>query len=135
MSETQPTVINKRATDRRDLEIGKRIRALRLERGISQTELGNMVGVTFQQIQKYEKGANRVAAGRLHRLSEVLKAPITFFYAEPASGHDDVEIDSIDIGLGFLESPGAVRLVRAYSRIQDVEMKRTLVDLAEKIAG
>src|SRR6516165_6620857 len=85
--------INKRASDLRNRKIGHLIRALRLERGMSQTELGNLIGVTFQQIQKYEKGANRVAAGRLHRLSEVLKAPITFFYAEPASAHNDVDID------------------------------------------
>jgi transcriptional regulator with XRE-family HTH domain len=127
---------NKRSGDPRDMEIGKRIRALRLERGLSQTELGNLLGVTFQQIQKYEKGANRVAAGRLQRVAEALEVPITFFYAGNVTAtHEAVETDTVDVGLGFLETAGAVRLVRAFSRIQDPEMRRALVELTEKIAG
>ncbi|MGA2125067.1 MAG: helix-turn-helix transcriptional regulator [Xanthobacteraceae bacterium] len=127
--------MNKRSGDPRDAEIGKRIRALRLERGLSQTELGNLLGVTFQQIQKYEKGANRVAAGRLQRVAEALEVPITFFYAGSTGEHENIEADSVDVGLGFLETAGAVRLVRAFSRIQDPEMRRALVELTEKIAG
>jgi transcriptional regulator with XRE-family HTH domain len=133
---TREGVTNKRSGDPRDMEIGKRIRALRLERGLSQTELGNLLGVTFQQIQKYEKGANRVAAGRLQRVAEALEVPITFFYAGNATeSHETVESDTVDVGLGFLETAGAVRLVRAFSRIQDPEMRRALVELTEKIAG
>ena len=129
-------VANKRSGDPRDTEIGKRIRALRLERGLSQTELGNLLGVTFQQIQKYEKGANRVAAGRLQRVAEALEVPITFFYAgNAAETLEAAESDTVDVGLGFLETAGAVRLVRAFSRIQDPEMRRALVELTEKIAG
>jgi transcriptional regulator with XRE-family HTH domain len=124
---------NKRSADTRDLEIARRIRAIRLERGLSQTELGALIGVTFQQIQKYEKGANRVASGRLHRLCEALDVPITFFYAAVAD--EDANTDSVDVGLGFLETAGAVRLVRAFSRVKDPEMRRTLVELAEGIAG
>jgi transcriptional regulator with XRE-family HTH domain len=125
--------VNKRASDLRDRKIGQRIRALRLERGISQTELGNLIGVTFQQIQKYEKGANRVAAGRLHRIAETLRVPITFFYAEPEN--DEMEIDSVEAGLQFLDSELAVRLGRAFSRIQDVKVKQLFVELIEKLAG
>jgi transcriptional regulator with XRE-family HTH domain len=128
-------VANKRSGDPRDTEIGKRIRALRLERGLSQTELGNLLGVTFQQIQKYEKGANRVAAGRLQRVAEALEVPITFFYAGNTETNEAPETDTVDVGLGFLETAGAVRLVRAFSRIQDPEMRRALVELTEKIAG
>jgi transcriptional regulator with XRE-family HTH domain len=126
----------KRSGDPRDVEIGKRIRALRLERGLSQTELGTALDVTFQQVQKYEKGSNRVAAGRLHRVAEALAVPITFFYAggdEKARDRDEDE-DSVDVGLGFLETAGAVRLVRAYSRITDPTMRRALVELVEKMA-
>ena len=131
----QEGTLNKRSGDPRDVEIGKRIRALRLERGLSQTELGNLLGVTFQQIQKYEKGANRVAAGRLQRVAESLDVPITFFYSGNAEQSESAESDSVDVGLGFLETAGAVRLVRAFSRIQDPEMRRALVELTEKIAG
>jgi transcriptional regulator with XRE-family HTH domain len=136
MNSVREITVNKRSGDPRDVEIGKRMRALRLERGLSQTELGNLLGVTFQQIQKYEKGANRVAAGRLQRVAEALEVPITFFYAGSTSGEpENVETDSVDVGLGFLETAGAVRLVRAFSRIQDPEMRRALVELTEKIAG
>jgi transcriptional regulator with XRE-family HTH domain len=135
-STRETTVVNKRSGDPRDTEIGKRIRALRLERGLSQTELGNLLGVTFQQIQKYEKGANRVAAGRLQRVAESLDVPITFFYSGSPSDSDGTSVnDTVDVGLGFLETAGAVRLVRAFSRIQDPEMRRALVELTEKIAG
>ena len=128
-------MMKKRSGDPRDAEIGRRMRALRLERGLSQTELGTMLGVTFQQIQKYEKGANRVAAGRLQRVAESLQIPITFFYAGNGMPENEPQGDTVDAGLGFLETAGAVRLVRAYSRISDPAMRRALVDLTEKIAG
>lgn len=126
--------MKKRTGDPRDVEIGRRIRALRLERGLSQTELGNLLGITFQQIQKYEKGANRVAAGRLQRIAEALDVPITFFYSGSTDRKARVDEDSIDVGLSFLETAGAVRLVRAYSKIEDRRMRRALVELTERIA-
>jgi len=135
MTSTHPAPINKRSGDARDSEIGRRIRALRLERGLSQTELGNLLGVTFQQVQKYEKGANRVAAGRLQRVAEALTVPITFFYEGSTSEEDHGDSDTVDVGLGFLKTAGAVRLVRAFSRIKDPEMRRVVMDLAEKIAA
>ena len=124
----------KRSGDPRDTEIGRRIRALRLERGLSQTDLGTLLDVTFQQVQKYEKGVNRVAAGRLQRVAKALEVPITFFYAGEGEELSGSDVDSIDVGLGFLETAGAVRLVRAYSRIKDPLMRRALVELTEKIA-
>jgi transcriptional regulator with XRE-family HTH domain len=128
--------MKKRSGDPRDAEIGRRIRALRLERGLSQTELGNFLGVTFQQIQKYEKGSNRVAAARLERVAELLGVPITFFYTGPeAIGPRTGSVDSVNAGLEFLETAGAVRLVRAYSKIHDPSMRRALVELTERIAG
>jgi transcriptional regulator with XRE-family HTH domain len=126
--------MKKRTGDPRDVEIGRRIRALRLERGLSQTELGNLLGITFQQIQKYEKGANRVAAGRLQRIAEALDVPITFFYSGSTDRKARADEDSVDVGLSFLETAGAVRLVRAYSKIEDRRMRRALVELTERIA-
>jgi transcriptional regulator with XRE-family HTH domain len=126
--------MKKRTGDPRDIEIGRRIRALRLERGLSQTELGNLLGITFQQIQKYEKGANRVAAGRLQRIAEALDVPITFFYSGSPDRKARADEDSVDVGLSFLETAGAVRLVRAYSKIEDRRMRRALVELTERIA-
>src|SRR5436305_3358938 len=70
----------KRRATAEDIEIGRKIRALRLERGLSQTGLADGIGLTFQQVQKYEKGTNRVSAGRLHKIAELLNTPIMFFY-------------------------------------------------------
>lgn len=134
-STSKKPAVNKRSAEPRDVEIGKRIRALRLERGLSQTELGELVGVTFQQIQKYERGANRVSAGRLQRIAQVLETPITFFYVDPGFAEEGVPFDSGEAGFSFLGTAGAIRLVRAYSRISDPDMRRALVNLTEGIAG
>jgi transcriptional regulator with XRE-family HTH domain len=128
--------MKKRSGDPRDAEIGRRIRALRLERGLSQGELGNFVGLTFQQIQQYEMGATRVAAARLERIAEMFGVPITFFYTGPeAIGGPTGSGDSVNAGLEFLDSAGAVRLVRAYSKIHDPGLRRALVELTECLAG
>ena len=122
-----------KAPDARDVDVGRRIRAQRLVCRMSQTELANNLGVTFQQVQKYEKGVNRVGAGRLARIAEVLNVPISFFFSgdhtPPAAD------DSVNSGLSFLETAGAVRLVRAYAQIEDPQIRRALVDLSEEIAG
>src|SRR5437868_14333485 len=71
----------KRRAGAEDIEIGRKIRALRLQRGLSQSALAEGIGLTFQQVQKYEKGTNRVSAGRLQRIAELLQVPVTFFYS------------------------------------------------------
>lgn len=124
-----------RSPDPRDREVGQRIRAQRLIRKMSQEELGDSLGITFQQIQKYEKGANRVAAGRLIRIAEVLGMPVGFFLegaAGPAAGPAN---DGVNSALSFLKTAGAVRLLRAYNRIDTSEVRQALVELAEQIAG
>ena len=119
--------------DARDVDVGRRIRAQRLVHCMSQKELANSLGVTFQQVQRYEKGVNRVAAGRLARIAEVLKLPVSFFFG---GDHTPSEADErVNSGLRFLETSGAIRLVRAYTRIEDPQIRRALVDLAEEIAG
>ena len=127
-------VLSKKSPHPRDADVGRRIRARRLERGMSQSELGSKLGVTFQQIQKYEKGVNRVGAGRLYQIAEVLSIPVSFFFGGNEGGRGQKE-DSIDAGFRFLETAGAIRIVRAYSRIEDLGIRRTLVALAERIAG
>ena len=123
---------NAKAPDGRDAEVGHRIRAQRLVRGMSQKELGNSLGVTFQQVQKYEKGLNRVGAGRLARIAEVLNLEVSFFFG---GDHMPSEADGrVNSGVRFLETAGAVRLVRAYGQIEDPQIRRALVDLAEEIA-
>jgi transcriptional regulator with XRE-family HTH domain len=134
----------RRSRDPRDLEVAKRVRALRLQRGISQTELGGVLDVTFQQVQKYETGTNRISAGRLHQIAEVLDVPVTYFYA----GTEGNGIDgngaatemlpsppSLDAEFDLLQSAHAIRLVRAYARITDRGVRLKLLKLAECIAN
>jgi transcriptional regulator with XRE-family HTH domain len=124
--------MTRRGGDPRDAEIGQRVRALRVQRGLSQTELGNLISVTFQQVQKYEKGANRISAGRLQRIAEVLGVPVAYFFAAAehrqgsnGAGHD------VDI----LQAEGALRLARAFARIKEPGVRLQLLRLTEAIAG
>jgi transcriptional regulator with XRE-family HTH domain len=124
--------MTRRGGDPRDAEIGQRVRALRLQRGLSQTELGQLISVTFQQVQKYEKGANRISAGRLQRIAEVLGVPVAYFFAAP--GDKETSDAAGDEGV-FLQAEGALRLARAYARIKEPGVRLQLLRLTEAIAG
>jgi transcriptional regulator with XRE-family HTH domain len=124
--------MTRRGGDPRDAEIGQRVRALRLQRGLSQTELGQLISVTFQQVQKYEKGTNRISAGRLQRIAEVLGVPVAYFFAAPAD--KEPSNAAADEG-GFLQAEGALRLARAYARIKEPGIRLQLLRLTEAIAG
>jgi transcriptional regulator with XRE-family HTH domain len=123
----------RRSRDPRDLEIAKKVRALRLQRGMSQTELGGVLEVTFQQVQKYETGSNRISAGRLQQIAEVLDVPAAYFYAGLDDGEAQRTIPA-EPEVDLLQSAHAVRLVRAYSRITDRRTRLKLLKLAECIA-
>jgi transcriptional regulator with XRE-family HTH domain len=101
-----------------------------VSRQISQTELGDKLGVSFQQIQKYENGANRIAAGRLQRISEIFDVPIGIFF-----GTTDSQVTDDDRVLDFLQTANAIRLVKAFAAIQNAKQRRALVRLAEEIAA
>jgi transcriptional regulator with XRE-family HTH domain len=116
------------------MEIAKRVRALRLQRGISQTELGSVLDVTFQQVQKYETGTNRISAGRLQQIAEVLDVPVTYFYAGIENNDEVPATPAVDTEFDLLQSAHAIRLVRAYSRINDRGVRLKLLKLAECIA-
>jgi transcriptional regulator with XRE-family HTH domain len=123
-----PAKKNQRSAGKPDTELGKRIRLRRVEQGISQGELGDKLGVSFQQVQKYEKGVNRVGAARLQQIATALDVPVTFFY----DGDGKVrEVES----LLFLDSSFSLRLLRAYTKIKDQTVQRQLVNLVEGIAG
>ena len=96
----------------KDLEIGQRIRARRLLCRLSQTELADAIGVTFQQVQKYEQGVNRVGAGRLARIAEVLSVPVAFFF-DGAAG-PKATAGRVNEALGLLRTAGAMRLAQAF---------------------
>jgi transcriptional regulator with XRE-family HTH domain len=120
--------VKPRSTGKSDIELGKRIRLRRVEQQISQTELGDKIGVTFQQVQKYEKGVNRVGAARLQEIATALDVPVTFFYDGDGKAR---EVES----LLFLDSTFSLRLLRAYAKIKDQTVQRQLVSLMESIAA
>jgi transcriptional regulator with XRE-family HTH domain len=112
-------------------QIGERIAAFRKMRGISQSALGEAVGVTFQQVQKYEKGTNRASAGRLQQIAGVLGVPLTSFFDDVA-GEDGPVPSEI---LSELKQPGAADLLRIYASIRSSDLRRSLVQIARELAG
>ncbi|MCZ7658700.1 MAG: helix-turn-helix domain-containing protein [Xanthobacteraceae bacterium] len=119
-----------------DVEVGHRIRIQRLARGMSQTALATHLGVTFQQVQKYEKGVNRVGAGRLTRIAEVLGVPVnTFFTGKEVLDDDEIRASGEASPLKLLTVPGAFRLLRAYSELDDSNLRRSIVDLVVQMSG
>jgi transcriptional regulator with XRE-family HTH domain len=122
-----------RKPDPVDIEVGQRIKIQRLAAGLSQTELGGSIGVTFQQVQKYEKGANRVGAGRLTQIARGLQIPVNTFF----EGHDHIEKAGQQGGvspLSLITHPHAFRLLQAYSTLTDGELRRSIVELVERVA-
>jgi len=122
----------KKKPDPVDIEVGHRIRARRISLEISQETLATALGLTFQQVQKYEKGTNRVSASRLTHIAKALKIPVSALISPDAeAGQVGAEAGS---DFEFLAQPGAIRLLRAFSRIQNRELKRMVVEMAETIA-
>jgi transcriptional regulator with XRE-family HTH domain len=130
MAGRSPDKTIKHRGDPEDKEIGRRIRALRIAKGVSQTTLADGLGLTFQQVQKYEKGANRVSAARLQKIAGMLDTPITFFFGESGARTKKQHQDS---GVGVIQSLGAMRLLRAYAEISSAATKHALVLVAEAL--
>jgi transcriptional regulator with XRE-family HTH domain len=117
-----------RSSGKPEIEMGKKIRLRRVEQRLSQSDLGEKLGLSFQQIQKYEKGANRVGASRLQQIATALDVPVTFFYDDSDGKAKEVE------SLLFLDSAFSLRLLRAYSNIEDQAVRRQMVSLMEAVA-
>jgi transcriptional regulator with XRE-family HTH domain len=115
-----------------DVHVGERIRMWRTERKISRVTLGAAIGLTEQQIQKYETGANRIGASRLQQICSVLEIPVSFLF-EDTLGSSPGESGMQDI-IDFMESEEGVRFVAAFSRITDRKMRRGIARLAGRIA-
>lgn len=112
-----------------DLAVGARIRLLRKVRGLSQQALAEVAGVTFQQIQKYERGANRVSASMLARIASALDTPVSEMFGESASGGGGV-----DEVASLLSQPGAIDLLRAFSTLPRGPVRASLVDFVESLS-
>jgi transcriptional regulator with XRE-family HTH domain len=117
-----------------DVEVGQRIRIQRLAAGLSQSELAERIGVTFQQVQKYEKGMNRVGAGRLTNIARVLNVPVGSFF-DGREAIEQVALQGMDSPLAAMAQPYAYRLLRAYATISDPGLRQTIVDFVERTAS
>ena len=122
-----------------DVHVGARMRQRRTLLGMSQEKLGTAVGLTFQQIQKYEKGTNRVGASRIQQISEVLQVPVSFlFEGGPSSttgaGRFGEEASPAYVS-DFLATSEGLALTRAFTRLTDAKLRRSIVDLVEQIAA
>jgi transcriptional regulator with XRE-family HTH domain len=128
----------KKAPNPVDKHVGSRVRMRRMMVGMSQERLGDALGLTFQQVQKYEKGTNRIGASRLQQIAQVLQVPVAFFF-EDAPRQDRLEelrdAPSTTYVSEFLASSEGLSLTRAFMRIQEPKLRRRIVDLVETIAG
>ena len=127
-----------RAANPVDQHVGSRMRVRRQVLGMSQEKLGDALGVTFQQVQKYERGTNRVGASRLFRIAQVLDVPVGFFFEglnANSNALDEVaEGDQHPLIYDFISSPEGVALAMAVSEIKSKAVRRQLVDLARTLA-
>ena len=116
-----------------DIHVGARVRMRRLMLGLSQDKLAETIGLTFQQIQKYEKGANRIGASRLFQLANALDVPVQFFYEDlQKEGGDSTSSHEL---LTLLATPDGMRLCRYFADIKDVHVKRRLLDLVKSLSS
>ncbi len=122
-----------------DRHVGARVRMRRLMVGLSQSKLADSLDVTFQQIQKYEKGANRIGASRLQQIARVLDVPPSFFFegapSSAAPSHGFSEDPGNAYVVDFLSTAEGLQLNRAFSAIKDPKLRKTVIDLVERIAN
>jgi transcriptional regulator with XRE-family HTH domain len=130
---------NKKQPNPIDIHVGSRVRLRRMMLGMSQEKLGENLGITFQQIQKYEKGTNRIGASRLQQIARVLSTPVSFFFEDapgaPANSPGLAEPPSTSYVVDFLSSSEGIQLNKAFVRIKDARVRRRLIDLVRAVAG
>jgi transcriptional regulator with XRE-family HTH domain len=133
--------MTKKAPNPIDKHVGSRVRMRRMMLGMSQEKLGDALGLTFQQVQKYEKGTNRIGASRLQQISNILQVPVAFFF----EGAPHLEGGPAPLGIedapspayvsDFLATSDGLSLTKAFMRIPDAKLRRRIVDLVQQIAG
>jgi transcriptional regulator with XRE-family HTH domain len=131
----------KKAPNPIDKHVGSRVRMRRMMLGMSQEKLGDALSLTFQQVQKYEKGTNRIGASRLQQISHILQVPVSFFFegapasagGAPAGGTS--EAPSPAYVSDFLATSDGLSLTKSFMRIKNSKLRRRIVDLVEQIAG
>jgi transcriptional regulator with XRE-family HTH domain len=129
----------KKAPNPTDKHVGSRVRMRRMMLNMSQEKLGEALGLTFQQVQKYEKGTNRIGASRLQQISAILQVPVSFFFEGAPSVGTPIqgmsEAPSPTYISDFLATSDGLALTKSFMRIKDAKLRRRIVDLVEQIAG
>ena len=130
---------NKKQPNPIDIHVGSRVRLRRMMLGMSQEKLGDQLGITFQQIQKYEKGTNRIGASRLQHIARVLSVPVSFFFEDAPGGPSETpgvaEPAATNYVVDFLSSSEGIQLNKAFVRINDAKLRRKIIDLVRAMAG
>ena len=145
MEKKQAAVENKRAPHPIDIHVGSRVRLRRMMQGVSQDKLGEELGLTFQQVQKYEKGVNRIGASRLYEIARILSVPVQFFYDDYGDGPETLigfaetqrnltggQEERADF-LATLSTPEGMQLCRAFAKIKDYQVRRRVLDLVKTL--
>jgi transcriptional regulator with XRE-family HTH domain len=131
-------MIAKKAPNPTDKHAGSRVRMRRMALGMSQEKLGNALGLTFQQVQKYEKGTNRIGASRLQQIAQILEVQVSFFFeGAPAAitiGRHEGAPSPAYVS-DFLATSDGLALTKAFMKIGDAKLRRRIVNLVEQMAG
>jgi transcriptional regulator with XRE-family HTH domain len=126
--------VRKKQANPIDIQVGNRVRIRRMLIGMSQERLGDLLGLTFQQVQKYEKGVNRIGAGRLFEVSRILNVPVNFFY----EGVSEVTGQPGELGgapvMDFVSSGEGLQLSLAFMKIKDARVRKRVLDLVRSLA-
>ena len=118
-----------------DTYVGNKLRSLRQERGLSQTQVGEALGVTFQQIQKYERGANRISASKLHQLAQVLKVSPEHFFEGLEQKDNLIGLPARDYEKELSGNSEALALMNAFNRISNRTLRRSIISMVTELAG
>ncbi len=119
-----------------DYHVGSRVKMRRMMLGMSQEKLGDALDLTFQQVQKYEKGTNRMGSSRLQQIANILQVPVTFFFeGNPGQTKIDGKAPSPAYVTDFLSTSDGLALTKAFMQIKDAKLRRSIVNLVEDIAG
>jgi transcriptional regulator with XRE-family HTH domain len=133
-------MIAKKAPNPIDKHVGSRVRMRRMMLAMSQEKLGNSLGLTFQQVQKYEKGTNRIGASRLQQIAQILQVPVSFFFEGAPNAGPGTRVEGMSEAPSpayvsdFLATSDGLALTKAFMRIGDSKLRRRIVDLVEQIA-
>jgi transcriptional regulator with XRE-family HTH domain len=118
-----------------DVHVGRRIKMRRMMLDVSQSDLGEKSGITFQQIQKYEKGTNRVSASRIHEFANMLDVPVSLFFEGLASNGAKLKSGQYDLAQQLLATRDGIELTKAFMSIDDQSLRRSIVTMVEEIAN